>query len=163
MDLHPLEDRPGRGRDRLLHTVRADGFGGHVDKYSVVLKSDAPWPGVYDLLALMSVVDPVTMQGPECQDPGGRHRSRSSLSSGSRATTSASCATNSTGPSGKPLLDELYFQIFRDPQAMITALEAGTIDVANKPPLVNAARLKADQNYRVIGRRNAVVHASRLF
>ena len=121
-----------------------------LDKYSVVLKSDDPWPGVYDLLALMSVVDPVHMQGPNAktQAVGTGPFKFVEWVQGDHLRF---VRNEQYWASGKPLLDELYFQIFRDPQAMITALEAGTIDVANKPPLVNAARLKADQNYRVIG------------
>ena len=35
-----------------------------VDPYTIVLKSAAPWPGVFNLLALMSVVDPQSIQTP---------------------------------------------------------------------------------------------------
>jgi peptide/nickel transport system substrate-binding protein len=120
-----------------------------LDKYSLVLKSDDPWPGVYDLLALMSIVDPVTMQGPNAKSQA--------IGTGPfkfvewvQGDHLRFVRNEQYWASGKPLLDELYFQIFRDPQAMITALEAGSIDAANKPPLVNAARLKSDQNYRVV-------------
>src|SRR5207248_342203 len=35
------------------------------DKYTVVLKSEQPRPGVFDALELLNIVDPVTMQGPD--------------------------------------------------------------------------------------------------
>src|SRR5919199_779464 len=36
------------------------------DKYTVVLKAEQPWPGVFDALELLNIVDPVTMQdGPD--------------------------------------------------------------------------------------------------
>jgi peptide/nickel transport system substrate-binding protein len=120
-----------------------------LDKYSLVLKSDDPWPGVYDLLALMSVVDPVTMQGPNAKTQA--------IGTGPfkfvewiQGDHLRFVRNDQYWSSGKPLLDELYFQIFRDPQAMVTALEAGTIDAANRVPLLNASRLQADQSYRLV-------------
>jgi len=120
-----------------------------LDKYSLVLKSDDPWPGVYDLLALMSVVDPVTMQGPNAKTQA--------IGTGPfkfvewiQGDHLRFVRNEQYWAKGKPLLDELYFQIFRDPQAMVTALDAGAIDVANKPPLVDAQRLQADQNHQIL-------------
>jgi peptide/nickel transport system substrate-binding protein len=120
-----------------------------VDKYSVVLRSDDPWPGVYDLLALMSVVDPVTMQGPDAKTKA--------IGTGPfkfvewvQGDHLRFVRNEQYWATGKPLLDELYFQIFRDPQAMVTALEAGAIDAANRPPLVDGARLQSDQNHQVV-------------
>ncbi|MBV9580430.1 MAG: ABC transporter substrate-binding protein, partial [Chloroflexi bacterium] len=117
--------------------------------YGVVLKSDDPWPGVYDLLALMSVVDPVTMQGPNAKTQA--------IGTGPfkfvewiQGDHLRFVRNEQYWASGQPSLDELYFQIFRDPQAMVTALEAGSIDAANKPPLVDAARLQSDQNFQVL-------------
>jgi peptide/nickel transport system substrate-binding protein len=120
-----------------------------VDKYSLVLKSDDPWPGVYDLLALMSVVDPVTMQGPNAktQAVGTGPFKFVEWIQGDHLQL---VRNDQYWSSGKPLLDELYFQIFRDPQAMVTALEAGAIDAAHKLPLVDAARLQADQNHQLL-------------
>ena len=120
-----------------------------LDKYSVVLKSDAPWPGVYDLLALMSVVDPVTMQGPNAKTHAvgtGPFKFVEWI----QGDHLRFVRNEQYWDSGKPFLDELYFQVFRDPQAMMTALEAGAIDAADHPPLVDAARLQTDQNYQVL-------------
>jgi peptide/nickel transport system substrate-binding protein len=120
-----------------------------VDKYSVVLTSNDPWPGVYDLLALMSVVDPVTMQGADAKT--------SAVGTGPfkfvewvQGDHLQFVRNDQYWSPGKPLLDELYFQIFHDPQSMVTALEAGAIDAANKPPLVDAARLQGDGNHTVL-------------
>jgi peptide/nickel transport system substrate-binding protein len=120
-----------------------------LDKYSLVLKSDDSWPGVYDLLALMSVVDPVTMQGPNAktQAVGTGPFKFVEWVQGDHLRF---VRNEQYWSSGKPLLDELYFQIFRDPQAMVTALEAGAIDVGNKPSLVDAARLQSDQGHQVL-------------
>jgi peptide/nickel transport system substrate-binding protein len=120
-----------------------------VDKYTVVLKSDDPWPGVFDLLALMSVVDSVTMQGPNAktQPVGTGPFTFGEWVQGDHLRL---LKNKNYWVPGHPYVDEIYFQIFNDPQAMVTALEAGAIDVANKPPLVDAARLKQDPKYKVL-------------
>ena len=59
------------------------------DQYAVVLKSEQPWPGVFDALELLNIVDPVTMQSPDgVRKPVGTGRSLSW--SGHRAITSTS-------------------------------------------------------------------------
>jgi peptide/nickel transport system substrate-binding protein len=119
------------------------------DKYTVVLKSDDPWPGVFDLLALMSVVDSVTMQGPNAktQPVGTGPFTFGEWVQGDHLRL---VKNKNYWQPGRPYLDEINFQIFNDPQAMVTALEAGAIDVANKPPLVDAARLKQDAKYKLL-------------
>jgi peptide/nickel transport system substrate-binding protein len=119
------------------------------DKYSVVLRSDAPRPGVFDFFQYLNVVDQNALEGPE-----------------------AATKLNGTGPfafvewvqgdhltltrhksywdNGKPYLDGITISFFRDPQAQITSLEAGAIDVAALPQLREAARLKSDANYQVL-------------
>jgi peptide/nickel transport system substrate-binding protein len=120
-----------------------------VDKYTVVLKSDNPWPGVFDLLALMSVVDSVSMQGPNAktQPVGTGPFSFSEWVQGDHLRL---VKNKNYWLAGHPYVDEVVFQIFNDPQAMVAAFEAGAIDVANKPPLVDAARLKQDPKYQML-------------
>ena len=120
-----------------------------LDKYNVVLRSDDPWPGVYDLLALMSVVDPVTMQGADAKTRavGTGPFKFAEWVQGDHVRL---LRNEQYWAAGTPMLDELYFQIFRDPQAMVTALQAGAIDAANKPPLVEAVRMQGDQNHKLL-------------
>jgi peptide/nickel transport system substrate-binding protein len=120
-----------------------------LDRYTAVVRSEAPWPGVFGLLSIMSVADSVSLSGP-----------------------SARSQAVGTGPfvfdewqqgdhlrlhknerywaGGQPRVDGLYFQVFKDPQAMVTALEAGAIDVADRPPLADAVRLQNDARFRVV-------------
>ena len=35
------------------------------DKWTIVLKSNDPWPGVYDFIQHLNIIDPVTAQGPD--------------------------------------------------------------------------------------------------
>jgi peptide/nickel transport system substrate-binding protein len=120
-----------------------------VDKYTVVLKSDAPWPGVFDLLSLMSVVDSATMQGPNAktQAVGTGPFTFGEWVQGDHVRL---VKNQHYWADGHPYVDELYFQIYKDPQAMVTALEAGTIDLANKPPLLDAVRLQKDRKFQVM-------------
>jgi peptide/nickel transport system substrate-binding protein len=123
------------------------------DKYTVVLQSDQPRPGVFDFLQYLNVVDQKALEAPD-----------------------AATRLNGTGPfkfvewiqgdhfslarnpnywaSGKPYLDGITVSFFRDPQSQITSLEAGAIDVAALPQLREAARLKADSNYQVLALSN---------
>jgi peptide/nickel transport system substrate-binding protein len=120
-----------------------------IDKYTVVLKSDDPWPGVFDLLALMSVVDPVTMQGPDAKThPVGT--GPFAFGEWVQGDHLRLLKNKNYWAPNHPYLDEIYFQIFNDPQAMVTAFEAGAIDVANKLPLVDAARLRQDPKFQVL-------------
>jgi peptide/nickel transport system substrate-binding protein len=52
--------------------------------------------------------------------------------------------------SGLPYLDGLRTIIFRDAQAMAAQLDAGAIDVADSPNLLDVVRLKGDSNYQVL-------------
>jgi peptide/nickel transport system substrate-binding protein len=121
------------------------------DKYTAILKSDAPRPGVFDFLLYLRMLDKDTMEGPD-----------------------AKVKVNGTGPfqwaewvpgdhitlarnpnywdTSLPYLDQVLFTIMRDQQTMVTALEAGAIDVAFLAPIPDAARLQADAQYTVTSR-----------
>lgn len=120
-----------------------------LDKYNLVVKSDDPWPGIYDLLVLMSVVDPVTMQGPNAktQPVGTGPFSFGEWVQGDHVRL---VKNKNYWNAGHPYVDEVLFQIYNDPQAMVTALEAGALDVADKAPLVDAARLQKDPKFQLL-------------
>src|SRR5581483_1302567 len=52
--------------------------------------------------------------------------------------------------SGRPYIDQIVVHIGHDPQAMISQLEAGAIDLADAPPVVDGVRLGKDPNYQFI-------------
>jgi len=119
------------------------------DKYTLVATADGPWLQVWDMLALMPIIDPVSAQS---ADP---------------ATTPVG-----TGPfkfiewrqgdhlaftghpqywrNGLPYVDNYTLQVYNDQQAMSVALESGTIDVADGPAVNDIVRLKKDSNYQVL-------------
>jgi len=118
------------------------------DKYTIILTSDKPRPGVFDFLNFLRIQDKDVREGPD-----------------------AATKTAGTGPfkwvewvpgdhiqmvrhenyweSGRPYLDEYRVNIFRDQQSMIAALEAGSLDVAALAPIPDAERLKQDTKYQI--------------
>jgi peptide/nickel transport system substrate-binding protein len=118
------------------------------DKYSLVLKADAPWPGVYNLLCLMSVVDRVRFQDKGASVPVGTGPfAFGEWMQGDHIWLVRNPHYWSTG---HPLVDELHFQLFNDSQAMVIALEAEAIDLADRPPLLDAVRLQQDSRFRIL-------------
>jgi peptide/nickel transport system substrate-binding protein len=120
------------------------------DKYTIVLTSDMPHPGVFDFLQYMRILDPKAIEANEAGD-------KQSL--------------NGTGPykfvewvsgdhiswvknpnywqQGVPYIDNFRTNIFRDQQAMISALEAGAIQVVDLAAIPDAVRLQGDKDYNV--------------
>jgi len=118
------------------------------DKNTIILKSEKPRPGVFDFLQYLRILDKDTMEGPD-------------------ATTKVV----GTGPfkfvewvpgdhfnlvknpnyweSGHPYVDGVQISIYRDAQAMVAALEAGALDLADLVPIPDADRLKADPKYKL--------------
>ncbi|MCA1648636.1 MAG: ABC transporter substrate-binding protein, partial [Chloroflexi bacterium] len=119
------------------------------DPCTITLSSDAPRPAMFDFFEYLNIVDPVTAQGPD-------------------AATSAV----GTGPftfvewvqgdhlmlrrnptywqSGLPKLDQVLIGFGRDPQAMVTSLEASTTDMVINAPLSDAARLRTNPAYQFV-------------
>jgi peptide/nickel transport system substrate-binding protein len=89
-----------------------------LDKYTVVLKSDDPWPGVFDLLALMSVVDSVSMRGANAktQPVGTGPFTFGEWVQGDHIRL---LKNKNYWMPGHPYVDEALFQIFNDPQALV--------------------------------------------
>jgi peptide/nickel transport system substrate-binding protein len=119
------------------------------DKYTVILKSDAPRPGLFDFFHYFNILDKELMEGPDAQTK-----------------------MNGTGPlvfvewipgdhisfvknkhywqTGRPYIDGLFNRVMRDSQAMIVALESGAIHIAHLPPVADAVRLRSDPKYTVL-------------
>jgi peptide/nickel transport system substrate-binding protein len=119
------------------------------DKYTIVLASDTPRPGVFDFFQYFTVVDKNVMEGPD-----------------------AKTKVNGTGPfmfvewlqsdhvtmkrnpnywrTGQPYLDGIETHLYRDAQAMVAGLEGGALDEVDSPSLLDLARLKADPKYQAL-------------
>ena len=119
------------------------------DKYTIILTSEKPRPGVFDFLNYLRIQDKDVRDGPD-----------------------GNTRVAGTGPfkwvewvpgqsiqmvkhpnyweSGRPYIDEYKITIFRDQQSMVAALEAGSIDVAALAPVPDAARLKDNAQVQII-------------
>jgi peptide/nickel transport system substrate-binding protein len=119
------------------------------DKYTAIFHSEQPRPTIFDLLEFLNICDKDTLEGPDAKN-----------------------TANGTGPfkfvewvqgdhitltrnpnywqSGKPYLDGIQIPILRDQQAMVTQLEAGSLDIARPPTLSDLNRLKKDPGYQAL-------------
>jgi peptide/nickel transport system substrate-binding protein len=120
-----------------------------LDRYTIVLKSVEPWPGVFNLLALMSVVDSESMQGAAArqQAVGTGPFMFAEWQQGDHVRL---VRNPRYWRAGVPRVDELYFQEFKEPQAMVSALEGGSIDLAVRPPLLDTVRFQQDSRFHVL-------------
>jgi peptide/nickel transport system substrate-binding protein len=116
------------------------------DKNTVILKSESPRPGVFDMLEYMNVADRVTMEGP---DAATKAVGTGPFTYGEwvQGDHQRYVKNKSYWQSGKPYVDELYFQVMKDPQAATVQLEAGAVDALLNPTVRDLARLKADSKY----------------
>ena len=118
------------------------------DKNTIILTSDKPRPGMWDWMTFLRIQDKDVVDGPD-----------------------AASKVGGTGPfkwvewvpndhiqqvrnenywdSPKPYVDEYRINIFRDQQSMISALEAGALDVAALAPIPDAVRIKSNPKFQV--------------
>ncbi|MBV9578488.1 MAG: ABC transporter substrate-binding protein [Chloroflexi bacterium] len=121
------------------------------DKYTVVLTSDKPRPGVFDFLLYLRILDKATMEGPDAATKvnGTGPFKWKEWVSGDHITLERN-ADYWDAP--RPYLDGAQISIMRDQQQMVSAVEAGASDVAFLAPIQDAFRLKDDPSYSVTNR-----------
>src|SRR5581483_6335937 len=119
------------------------------DKYTVVLGSDQPRPGVFDAFQKYNMVDRETMEGPDAKNKsvGTGPYTFVEWVPGDRIVFAKN---KNYWQSGRPYIDQIVVHIGHDPQAMISQLAAGAIDLADAPPVVDGVRLGKDPNYQFI-------------
>ncbi|MGH2366160.1 MAG: ABC transporter substrate-binding protein [Chloroflexota bacterium] len=118
------------------------------DKYTVVLTSSQSRPGVFDFLQYLRIVDKDVMEGPNAKTQLGGTGPYKMMEwiPGDHITFAKN--TN-YWEKGIPYIDNFRVNIFRDQQSMVSALEAGTIEVADLIAIPDAARLKTNPKYTV--------------
>jgi len=118
------------------------------DKNTIVLKSDKPRPGVFDFLQYLRILDKDTMDGPDATTKvvGTGAFKFVEWVPGDHLTL---VKNPNYWESGHPYLDGVNISIFRDAQAMVAALESGTLDVADLVPIPDADRLRNDSKYKL--------------
>jgi peptide/nickel transport system substrate-binding protein len=118
-----------------------------VDPHTLVLKFDAPFPSVFDLLELIFVID---------RDHAGSLKNKPA-GSGPFELTSWEPGVQATYASfkdywrrGEPYLDGFVQKVFADPQSMVAALQSGDIDIAMYPSVQDYDRLKGNPAYTAV-------------
>ena len=103
----------------------------------------------FDFFEFFNIVDSVTAEGPE--------RDRKLVGTGPFIQTEwvqgdhLSFERNPNYWQRRlPYLDSIRVNIVRDPQSVVSSLEAGAIDIADMPPLVDFARLRTDTRFRAL-------------
>ncbi len=119
------------------------------DKYTAILKSDSPRPTVFDLFEFLNIGDRESLEGPNAKDVavGTGPFSLVEWIPGDHITLKRN---PNYWQSQRPYLDQIIVPIYRDQEAMITALEAGAIDIARTPALPDFKRLKSDARWQAL-------------
>jgi peptide/nickel transport system substrate-binding protein len=127
------------------------------DKNSIILKSEQPRPALFDLFEYLNIIDPVTMEGPDAKlkAVGTGPFVFSEWAQGDHILLSKN---KNYWQTGRPYLDEVRVSILKDAQAMVAQLEGGAVDLIKAPPLRDAARLKADPQYRLVSHPASAQH-----
>ncbi|MBV9596891.1 MAG: hypothetical protein JOZ87_08500 [Chloroflexi bacterium] len=119
------------------------------DKYTVVLNSDVPRPGVFDFFQYFTIVDKNLMESPDA-----RTRANGTGAFKFVEWVPGDHVTMVRHPNywrrDLPYLDGFQTRIFRDTQAMVASLEAGALDQVDSPGLLDLVRLKADPKYQAL-------------
>lgn len=118
------------------------------DKYTIVLKSEQPRPGVFDFLQYLRILDKDTMEGPDATTKvvGTGAFKFVEWVPGDHYTI---VKNPNYWESGHPYLDGVNVSIYKDAQAMVAALEAGALDVADLVPIPDADRLRNDTRFKL--------------
>jgi peptide/nickel transport system substrate-binding protein len=119
------------------------------DKYTIVLGSDVPRPGVFDFLQYFTVVDKNLMESPDAPTKANGTGPFSFVE-----WVPGDHVTMQRNPNywnrDVPYLDSLQTKIFRDAQAMVVGLEGGALDEADSPSLGDLVRLKSDPRFQAL-------------
>jgi peptide/nickel transport system substrate-binding protein len=120
------------------------------DKYTVVLKSDKPRPGAFDFLEYFNMLDKDTTEGPEAKTKivGTGPFTFVEWVQGDHFTFTRN---KNYWQTGKPYFDDVSITVLKDAQSQIAQLEAGVLDLADSPPVRDAARLRNDPQYNYLG------------
>ena len=117
------------------------------DKHTIILKSDEPRPAVFDFFEVFNIIDREVAEGPNANATVGGTGpfSWAEWTSGVRIRL---VKNKNYWASGKPYLDEVNVQMLPDAQSMVSALEAGALDVADGPSIPDMTRMTKDARFK---------------
>jgi peptide/nickel transport system substrate-binding protein len=119
------------------------------DKYTVTIKTDQPWPAVFDYFQVLNIMDKETADGPDSKMKAVGTGPFSFVEWVQGQYLSFEKNKN-YWQSGRPYLDGVRVNIKADAVAMVTELEAGAGDIVLAPSWRDFARLKSNPNYQAI-------------
>src|SRR5215207_4779711 len=118
------------------------------DKSTLVLKTEASRPSMFDFFEWLNIVDPVTMEGPDARTK--------SIGTGPfvldewRQGESLTFSKNKNyWQTGKPYIDGFVARVV-EPKSALIQLEAGAIDLVRTEAVEDIVRLKNDPAYQAI-------------
>jgi peptide/nickel transport system substrate-binding protein len=119
------------------------------DKYTIVMTSDLPRPAVFDFLQFFNQVDKDSMEAPDAKvkSVGTGPFVFQEWAQGDHLSFTKNPTYWRTG---RPYLDGMTVNVFKDTQSLLTQFEAGALDVVKEPAPRDLARYRADSNYRAI-------------
>jgi peptide/nickel transport system substrate-binding protein len=118
------------------------------DKYTAVVKSKQPWPGVWDFLRFLWITDPEADQkSVESERAAGT--GPFVLKEYVQGDHALLVRNDRYWQSGLPYLDEVTLRFFTDPQALLVAFESGAVDIVVNPAARDLDRFLKDQTYTV--------------
>jgi peptide/nickel transport system substrate-binding protein len=113
------------------------------DKYTAILVSDQPRPATFDFFEYFDIVDSETAQAMQTLVGTGPFK----FVEWAQGDHLLFSRNPNYWQSGLPYLDEVRVFVEKDGQSMMVQLEAGSLDVADQPPLPDFARLASDSGY----------------
>ena len=116
------------------------------DRYTAVIKASQPWPNVFSVLAWCNILNPTAFKADPNKPVGTGPFSFVEWVQGDHIGMKKN---PKYWKPGKPYVDQMVVQIFKDPQSMLAQLQGGAIDVAILPALRDAVALAKDSKYQV--------------
>jgi peptide/nickel transport system substrate-binding protein len=119
------------------------------DKYTIVLASQQPLPGLFDFFEYYNILDRVSVEAPDAKSKavGTGPFQLVEWVQGDHLTFSKN---PNYWQAGKPYLDGMTSIVTGDASARMVAFEAGQTDVIRTPSWSDMARLKADPTFQAI-------------
>ena len=120
------------------------------DKYTVILKSDTPRPGAFDLLEYLAIADEQTLES-----PGGDQKINGTgpwtLADRKVGVSWDFVKSKNYWRTGRPYLDGFHIDLYDDAQAKTVAFESGAADIVEGAALRDVARYEQQNKYTLVG------------
>lgn len=120
------------------------------DKYTVILKSDKPRPGAFDLLEYLLIADEATLES-----PGGAMKINGTgpwmLAERNVGQSWDFVKNKNYWRSGRPYLDGFHVDLYADAQAKTVGFESGAADILEGAALRDIARYEQEKKYTLVG------------